>query len=614
VRRIADHDHGRPGTILLRAAASLAVLLAIALVAGSAPVAFEVRVVDDQGRPVEAVSVRVVRVSDPRDYEDYFTDFHGVVRPAIDGVRKQVDVLVNGRGKDFDPRAYRCELRGNDDGPTYRTRRLCGVSPYRHASAAFEVALEPRLGTRQICRLTGRRAANGPYQYFGHDSAITIPWRRRVAGRVVDDLLWWFGDTIDVPGGPILVPNKMARTAAGADAARCPPLEYLGTHEQAPLPVDGSVATEATVWLDLPLVSSAKPDPRPHGGFGFRPDLGDVLHVGYLSVEDTSPFFEVTHLGIATLTDCAGDCSDRLDGHGPTLVREPDAVWHAPVEYARAPEQAPFLFGDTYTILKVVERRTYCARPPHDVDCADDRPCRDGSRCIEPGKFCDMGPHVACLDDADCEAGRCVAGGVIAMRVDRDEVTRKDAYRYWNARSRAFEPYVGREPDAILVDPALGNSVSVMWSSWLGKWIMISNLESAHYVGQSRVVFRTAPELLGPWSDSTLVMENLGGQRSYNPRFVPSYTQSARAELVYWTATYDAYDESWPMHGKDFDYNVFLYQTDLSALDQTREIEPSTSSGSTNSRADMRAQSNALTSSRGEHGAARSSIPSDQAR
>ena len=78
---------------------------------------------------------------------------------------------------------------------------------------------------------------------------------------------------------------------------------------------------------------------------------------------------------------------------------------------------------------------------------------------------------------------------------------------------------------------------------------------------------RTAPELLGPWGEATLVMENLGGQRSYNPRFVPGFTREHSSQYVYWTATYDAYDESWPMHGRDFDYNVFLYQTDLAAID-----------------------------------------------
>ena len=153
------------------------------------------------------------------------------------------------------------------------------------------------------------------------------------------------------------------------------------------------------------------------------------------------------------------------------------------------------------------------------------------------------------------------------MQVGRQRVTDKSAYRYWNAETRTFEPYVGREPDAIHVDPRVGNSVSVMWSDYLSRWVMISNEESAHYVGQSVVVLRTAVELLGPWSESVRIMENLGGQRSYNPRFVPRYTRPSAPHLVYWTATYDAYDESEPMHGRDFDYNVFLYETDLRALD-----------------------------------------------
>jgi hypothetical protein len=147
-------------------------------------------------------------------------------------------------------------------------------------------------------------------------------------------------------------------------------------------------------------------------------------------------------------------------------------------------------------------------------------------------------------------------------------VTDKTAYRYWDADKRTFEPYVSREPDAILVDSRLGNSVSVMWSDFLSRWVMISNEEAPLYVGQSVVVLRTAPELLGPWSEPIRIMENLGGQRSYNPRFVPRYTRAGARHLVYWTATYDAYDDSRPMHGKDFDYNVFLYETDLGKLAQ----------------------------------------------
>lgn len=552
----------------LRVAAVALVGCATAAIVLSRPVALEVQVADPSGRPLEAVVVRVASSADPRLFVELYTGIDGRVTTSIGGVRKAVDIEVNPPATPYDPREPVCAQVRDAPGPTYETRRLCGFDPTGEDDGRLSIALGDRLPTRQICRLTGRGARNRPYQYAGQDSAITVPWVRARDGVEREDVLWWFGDTTDVPGGEIFVPNKMATSDGDADASACLDLAYVGPREHAPLTVDPTIVTEATVWLDIPLVSSSVPDDRAHGGYAFRPAHGDRLHVGYLSVKSTPPLFEITHLGLATLPACESDCGKEARTTGLSLLREVDAVWQAPVEYARAPEGGAFLFGDTYTILKVAERRTYCAAPPHPYDCSTEKPCGDGSECVEPGKFCDAPPHVACHGDGECHAGRCVRGGVIAMQVDRTRVTEKSAYRYWNAEARVFEPYGGREPDAILVDPRVGNSVSVTWSAYLSRWVMISNEEAPHYVGQSVIVLRTAADLLGPWSESTRIMENLGGQRSYNPRFVPRYTRASTPHLVYWTATYDAYDESRPMHGRDFDYNVFLYETDLRAIAQ----------------------------------------------
>jgi hypothetical protein len=403
----------------------------------------------------------------------------------------------------------------------------------------------------------------------------------------------------------------MAISDPSADASQCIALQYLGARDQAPLPADTHVKDEATVWIDVPLVSSSAPGQRPHGGFAYRPDQGDRLHLTYLSVADTKPIFTVTHLGLATSEPCTEGCAKVGEGAGIKLEREPAAVWPAPVEYTHAPEQNAFLFGDHYVVLKVAERRTYCAAPPHATDCSASRPCSDGSACVTPGKFCDSPPHVACSDDAACTSGRCVAGGVVAMQIPSASVTDKSTYRYWSARERAFTPLDGREPDAIHVDAHLGNSVSIMWSEYAERWIMLSNHELDTYSGQRLVALRSSKELLGPWSAPETIMENLGGQRSYNPRFVPAYT---RAHRVYWTATYDAYDASWPMHGQPFDYNVFLYETDLAATDPIARSRVATSGGSTSSATRSRSHENADASSSGETGTARSSSPSENAR
>jgi hypothetical protein len=602
-----------PASLACRSLAA-ATLLSVPIVLNAArPIPLRMTIHDDRGRPVEAVVVRVARTGDPRQTAELYSDRNGAVTAEIAGVRKTLEITVN-------PATAASSAPSEDGsheqglGPTYETDRAHAVRAESYDDETLSFALRPRLPTRQICRLTGYGAPNGPYQYAGQDSAITIPYVREESGHLVERLLWWFGDTVSESDGPILVPNKMAISDPAANAADCIRLEYLGARDQAPLFVDEKVEDEATVWIDLPLVSSVAADSQPNGGFSYRPHLGDRLHLAYLSVADTKPLFTVTHLGLASEAPCETDCRAVGAGRGIGFEREKDAIWNAPLEYSRAPEGSAFLFGDTYTILKVAERRPYCAAPPHAVDCAAERPCADGSACITPGQFCSATPHVACAANADCAEGRCTRGGVIAMQVDRSSVTDESAYRYWDARTKTFAPYEGREPDAILVDAALGNSVSVMWSEYAKRWIMISNYESGFYTGQRLVALRSSPELLGPWGEAETIMENLGGQRSYNPRFLPAYTHAPSTNLVYWTATYDAFDESWPMHGLPFDYNVFLYETDLAATRQKDLSKAATSSGSTSSLARSASHENRATSAAAGVGTGVASKPSEQAR
>ena len=355
-------------------ALGVALLFAIPVVLTLArPIPFHLIVRDDRGRPVEAVVVRVERAADPHQVVELYTNEAGEVSAEIAGVGKTLDLAIN-------PATAASSVPNSNGayevgaGPTYDTERLHGVAPDRYARTALELTLRPRLSTRQVCRLTGYGSASRPYQYAGQDSAITIPYVREVNGRSIERLLWWFGDTVGKSDGPILVSNKMATSDPTADASHCIDLEYVGGRDHGPLVVDPATAGEATVWLDIPLVSSRVPESRPHGGYAFRPDRGDRLSVGYLSVADTKPLFTVTHLGLATASACDDvDCGVAGEGKGIRLEREPDAVWTAPLEYTRAPEGSAFLFGDTYTILKVAERRPYCAAPPHAVDCSATR-------------------------------------------------------------------------------------------------------------------------------------------------------------------------------------------------------------------------------------------------
>ena len=100
--------------------------------------------------------------------------------------------------------------------------RACGVERSGYDDEIVTITLGDRLPTRQVCRLTGHGGRNGPYHYAGQDSAITVPWVRARDGIEREDVLWWFGDTTDVSGGEIFVPNKMAASDGDADAADDP--------------------------------------------------------------------------------------------------------------------------------------------------------------------------------------------------------------------------------------------------------------------------------------------------------------------------------------------------------------------------------------------------------
>ncbi len=586
-----EEIHLRRFTTIVRGVAWLLVIsLPMVLVAGL-PARFEVRVVDDNGTPVEAVRVRVVRSRDRYDVVDLYTDISGHAAAELGGVHKSIDIELNGRSGVYRPEAFICPSRDNEPGLNYGTEQLCGLAYSRWSGETLTVVLKPRLPSRVICRLTGRGSATRPYTYAGQDSAITLALHN--GDSKYDKLLWWFGDSVDEFGGWILVQNKLASSDATADASACVELTYEGDYRSAALPVAGdgvatewdpnrvvapqrrrlangvAIEAEDTVWLDLPLLV---PGPRHDDAlekFGqsvFQPDAGDTLYAVFLSVRDMPEMFRINHVGMAEYSNCYPSCANQL-GPDSRMHRLDEPLWFGPAERSRAPEGSALVAGDDYLIFKVPSRRSYCAAPPYRVDCTVGVSCPDGSLCVEPGKFCSLPPYVACAVDGDCDDGECRPGGVAVMRVPRSRVLDKNSYRFWDARSRSFVADSGREPDAIVVDGELGNSVSIIWSSYLERWLMISNYNRDFFTGQIEVGLRTARSLMGPWSKAQTIMQNLAGQRSYNPRFVPAYVKAAPADnLVYWTATYSSYGEAEPTYGLPFDYNVFLYQTDLSGL------------------------------------------------
>jgi len=579
--------------MIARAIAWLAIVSLPLVMVRAAPSPFTLRVVDGHATPIEAARVRVVRSHDRYDRVDLYTDIYGSVRSELSGVHKLLDVEINGRPGGYAVSSHRCP--GNSTGLNYSTEYLCTLPRSRWSATDLEVVLESRMPTRAICRLTGRGSATKPYTYAGQDSAITVSELERGDTGRRPKLLWWFGDSVDDLAGWILVQNKLATSDADSDASHCPRLEYDGGYASAALPVapDGvesdwsahsilpparrrltngmTIEAEDTVWLDVPLVV-----PGLHHDFGveafgqsvFQPDAGDILYASYLSVRDMPELFRINHVGLAVFSECYPHCASRV-GRDSRFHRLPEPLWFGPGERLRAPEGTALIDGDDYLIFKVPSRRTYCAAPPYAVDCVSGRLCDDGSRCIEPGKFCSQRPYTACHVSSDCDEGECIPGGVTVMRVARGMVLDKSAYRYWDARRQSFVYDSGRDPDAIIVDSELGNSVSIQWSTYLQRWLMIFNYDRSFFTGQIEVAMRTARSLMGPWSASQTIMQNLSGQKSYNPRFVPAYTKPAPADnLVYWTATYSSFGEREPTYHLPFDYNVFLYETDLANLRQ----------------------------------------------
>jgi hypothetical protein len=524
------------------------------------PVEVQVSVEDSYGRAVEAVPVRVTPYGGG-PARVFFTNFNGRSRFPVGGVCKRVDIVV---AVGTDGAELACPVRPGD-GLNYDAVSHCGIDVADPENRGLRVLLESHTSTNQICRLTGRGAATRPYDYEGQDSAITIPLFSRPGTDRNIDVLWWFGDTTTDSTREIYVSNKMAVSDPHADPAKCLTLDYIDFSSRGPLSVDPEDPNEATVWLDVPLVdhaTSSRGLALGQGRFGFDPSAGDKLYLSYLSVEDTQPFFKITKIGLVEVSGCYPQCDDDVQG-SRILSRVPGAVWDLPVQYERAPEGTAFLFDDTYTIIKVAPRRSYCANDPEVVDCNDDEPCPRDGVCVEPGKFCNQPPHVRCANDEVCDAGQCEPGGVVAMRVPAKRFLDKSAYRYWNAATRGFDKGPDENPDAFLVGSTIGNSVSIMWDETGGRWLMIHSFSEPLFKGMRRVGLRTSKELLGPWSDPVTIMENVAGQKSYNPRFVPDYEKPGR---VYWTATFDTFGADEPMHAKPFDYNVFLYETDLTRL------------------------------------------------
>lgn len=105
-------------------------------------------------------------------------------------------------------------------------------------------------------------------------------------------------------------------------------------------------------------------------------------------------------------------------------------------------------------------------------------------------------------------------GGVQVARVSSADLLSLGDYRYWDGTTWSADPAA-----AATVVPAPVGELSVRWSSYLGRWLMM-------YLDESRaaVVLRTAPQLTGPWTAEQVVTTAAQYPELYAPYLVPVET------------------------------------------------------------------------------------------
>ena len=105
-------------------------------------------------------------------------------------------------------------------------------------------------------------------------------------------------------------------------------------------------------------------------------------------------------------------------------------------------------------------------------------------------------------------------GGVQLARVNQADLLTMSDYRYWAGGTWSADPGA-----AATVVPAPVGELSVRWSAYLGRWLMM-------YLDESRaaIVLRTAPQLTGPWSGEQVVATAARYPELYAPYLVPVET------------------------------------------------------------------------------------------
>ena len=139
-------------------------------------------------------------------------------------------------------------------------------------------------------------------------------------------------------------------------------------------------------------------------------------------------------------------------------------------------------------------------------------------------------------------AGR--KGFVRIGRVPENQILTMSAYEYWNGT--VWQPQIANAaPTSIR-----SGELSVAYSEYLDKWVMLSTECAAAGTGVCEAVIRTAPSPEGPWSSGAIAASSSNGE-IYAPSIHPWSAADPDEDSLYFNLSV------WEW------YNVYFFNTDL---------------------------------------------------
>ena len=117
------------------------------------------------------------------------------------------------------------------------------------------------------------------------------------------------------------------------------------------------------------------------------------------------------------------------------------------------------------------------------------------------------------------------------LRVDEEELLNPEEYKYWAGDGWSEDPYAVQE-----IIPGPVGEMSVRWSEYHRRWIMMYKNENSH-----NVVMRTAPNPEGPWDYERVVASSAEYKTLYAPMLLPIEDERIMFAMSVFLPTYQVY-------------------------------------------------------------------------